>query len=52
MKVQEYKDTETDGLIKEYQKNAKPTQATTKILKFYGGEKQRKNEGAEMSRCI
>ena len=32
VEAQEYKDAETEGLIREYQKNAKPTQATMKIL--------------------
>ena len=50
MEAQEYRDEETEGLIREYQKNAKPTQATMEILEFYGGEKWRIDEGAEMSR--
>ena len=52
MEIQEYNDAETEGLIREYQKNAKPTQETMKILEFYGGEKWRIDEGGEMSRCI
>ena len=46
------KSAETEGLIREYQKNSKPTQATMKILEFYGGEKKRTDKGAAMSRCI
>ena len=34
--AQEYRDMETEGLIREYQKNTKPTQATMKLLEFYG----------------
>ena len=37
VKVQEYRDAETEGLIREYKKNAKPTQATIKVLEFYRG---------------
>ena len=43
---------ETEGLIREYQRNAKPTQSTIRLLEFYGGEDWRKNEGAGMKRCI
>ena len=32
VETQEYRDVETEGLIREYQKNTKPTQATMKIL--------------------
>ena len=39
-------------MIREYQQNAKPTQATMGIIEFYGGQKWRIDEGAEMSRCI
>ena len=52
MEAQEYRDAETEALIREYQKNAKPTQATMKLLEFYGGDNWRIDEGAEMSRCI
>ena len=45
-------EVETEGLIREYQKNAKPIQSTIKLLEFFGGEDGRKNEGAEMKRCI
>ena len=34
--AQEYRDAETEGLIREYQKNAKPTKATMKLLELYG----------------
>ena len=36
-------------MIREYQKNANPTQAA-KVLEFYGGDKWRIDEGIEMSR--
>ena len=52
MEAQEYRDVETEGLIREYQKSAKPTQATMKILEIYGEDKWRIDKGAEMSRCI
>ena len=39
-------------MISEYQKIANPTQATVKLLEFYGGGKRRIDEGVEMSRCI
>ena len=45
-------EVETEGLIREYQRNAKPTQSTIRLLEFYGGEDWRKNEGAGMKRCI
>ena len=45
-------EVETEGLIREYQRNAKPIQSTIKLLEFYGGEDWRKNEGAGMKRCI
>ena len=38
-------EVETEGLIREYQKNVKPIQNTIKLLEFYGGEDWRKNEG-------
>ena len=41
VEAQEYIDAETEGLIRENQKNAKLTQAIMKILEFYGGEKWR-----------
>ena len=31
---------------------ANPTQATLKLLEFYGGDEWRIDEGVEMSRCI
>ena len=52
VEAQEYRDVETAGLIREYQMNAKLTQATMEIFEFYGGEKWRIDEGAKMSRCI
>ena len=45
-------EVETEGLIREYQRNTKPIQSTIKLLEFYGGEDWRKNEGAGMKRCI
>ena len=45
-------EVETEGLIREYQKNANPIQNTIKLLEFYEGEDWKKNEGAEMKRCI
>ena len=39
VEAQEYRDAETEGLIREYQKNPKLTQATMEILEFCGGEK-------------
>ena len=45
-------EVDTEGFIREYQKNAKPIQNTIKLLEFYGGEDWRMNEGAEMKRCI
>ena len=50
--AEEYRDPETKLLIREYQKNANPTQATLKLLEIYGGEEWRIDEGVEMSRCI
>ena len=41
----DYRVVETEGLIKEYQKNAKPTQSDIRLLEFYGGEDWRTNEG-------
>ena len=46
------RDVETEGLIREYQRNAKPTQSTIRLLEFYGGEDWRKNKGAGMKKCI
>ena len=40
---------ETEGLIREYQRNAKPTQSTIQLLEFYAGKDWRKDQ---MSRCI
>ena len=39
VKAKEYRDADSECLIREYQKNAKPTHATMKLLEFYGGEK-------------
>ena len=39
-------------MIREYQRNAKPTPSTRRLLEFYGGEDWRKEEGAGMKRCI
>ena len=52
MQIPDYRDAETEGLIREYQKNSKPTPSNMKILEFYGGEDWKTNEGANMSRCI
>ena len=52
MQIPDYSDAETEGLIREFQKNAKPTPSNIKILEFYGGEYWRTNGGAKMSRCI
>ena len=52
MQIPDYRDAEIEGLIREYKKNAKPTQSAMKILEFYGVEDWRTNEGAEMRRCI
>ena len=52
MQIPDYRDTGIEGLIREYKKNAKPTQIAMKILEFYGGENCGTNEGAEMRRCI
>ena len=38
-KAKEYRDADSECLIREYQKNAKPTHATMKLLELYGGEK-------------
>ena len=34
MEAQKYRETETEGLIREYQKNAKLTQAAMKLLEW------------------
>ena len=40
-KAEEYRDMEMELLIREYQKNANLTQATMKLLEFFGGEESR-----------
>ena len=45
-------DEETESLIREYQRNAIPNLDNLRLVEFYGGEEWRKDEGAEMSRCI
>ena len=52
VQIQDYRDAEIKGLIREDKMNAKPTQSAIKILEFNGGEDWRTHEGAEMSRCI
>ena len=52
MQIPDYRDAEIEGLIREYKKNATPTQSSMKILEFYGGEDWRTNKGAEMRRCM
>ena len=52
MQIPDYRDAETEGLIREYQKNAKPTPSNIKILEFYGGEDWRTNKGEKTSRSI
>ena len=39
-------------MIKEYQRKAKSTLSTRRLLEFYEGENWRKDEGAGMKRCI
>ena len=43
---------ETKGLIREYQRSAIPNLDNLGLVEFYGGEEWRKDERAEMSRCI
>ena len=50
--AEEYRDMETELLIREYQKNAHPTQATLKLLELYGEDKWRIEEGVKLSRCF
>ena len=50
--VIEEEDEETESLIREYQRNAIPDAYNLKLVEFYGGEEWRKNEGAEIKRCI
>ena len=52
MPILDDRDVETEGLIREYQRNAKPTQSTIRLLEFYGGEDWRKNEGARRKRYV
>ena len=47
VQIPDYRDAEIEGLIREYKKNATPTQSSMKILEFYGGEDWRTNKGAE-----
>ena len=50
MPILDDRNVETEGLIREYQRNA--TQSTIRLMEFYGGEDWRKSEGAGMKRCI
>ena len=50
--VTEEEDEETESLIREYQRSAIPNLDNLRLVEFYGGEEWRKDEGAEMSRCI
>ena len=45
-------EVETEDLIREYERKAKPIQSIIRLLEFYGGEDWGKNEGVGMKRCI
>ena len=45
-------DEETESLIREYQMNTIPDAYNLKLVEFYEGEEWRKNEGADIKRCI
>ena len=45
-------DEETESLIREYQRSTIPEPYNLRLMEFYGGEYWRKDEGAEMKRCI
>ena len=38
MRILDDGEVETEGLIREYQRNTKPIQRTIRLLEFYGGE--------------
>ena len=50
--VIEEEDEETESLIREYQRSPIPDMYNLRLVEFYGGEEWRKNEGAEIRRCI
>ena len=39
-------------MIEDYQRSAIPNQYNLRLVEFYGGVEWRKNEGAELKRCI